>query len=313
MYLTREARLASVLRLMFSHPQRLLRLQQGNKLSSAYATNQYTIFPGDQYSDISCGTLENLVRGFELGDSICTEPDDAGGLLVGLRVCSYWQNVLYEFCGLCEEPPPPILPVESLACSYPCAFEDLELTNDECVRDYFQSLVLLDDAFEQGFCANLQSKAVANECCVENQVVTLSPSTSPSLSPVGDVFGGKKKKKGRKKGKKNAKETKKSTKVPVSDPVPSKKKKGKRKKAKRIAAPSEPVKETAPTRQGKRKRKKNKRRSLLTEKFDIATAEKQAHELGRILREMKTLPVELKKKEMEAEMKKEMEAETREA
>ena len=109
--------------------------------------------------EVSCGTVARLMETFNVDDSP-TESD--GELVIDQQECSFWHNLMYEYCGFCEEAPPQ----DDNACEFPCEYDDItipETYSEEgfrCFFDYFNSYIYTQD---EELCN--QAQADPNDCC----------------------------------------------------------------------------------------------------------------------------------------------------
>ena len=132
-------------------------IRQGSALTTS--EDEYKMVPFAENFEISCGTMARLLNQFNVDDALA----EIDGGSFDTEECTFWHNVMYDYCGFCEEPPPR----DDLACEFPCDFDDVivpESFSDEnfqCVFNYFDSLVLTEE--DQERC--LPILADSRRCC----------------------------------------------------------------------------------------------------------------------------------------------------
>ena len=140
-----------------SYSHSCLRLRQGSP-PLALSEDEIRMVPFGEDVEVSCATMARALSQFNVDDVLA----DTDEFTLDTEECTFWHNVMYDYCGFCAEPPP-----RDDACQFPCDFNDVivpETFSEEgfqCVYNYFDSLVLSDEDREE--CAVIQ--ASSRNCC----------------------------------------------------------------------------------------------------------------------------------------------------
>ena len=158
-------------RVVVAHIPVFMSVRQGSARLTA-VEDEYKMVPFQENFEVSCSTMAVLLNQFDVNDDLADE------LSIDTEECAFWQNVMYDYCGFCEEPPP-----RDDACEFPCEFENVVVPETfveesfQCVFNYFDSLVLTEEDRET--CNSIL--ADSRSCCKRDDDVSHNKGSMKSM------------------------------------------------------------------------------------------------------------------------------------